>query len=41
MCSGTQKLELRNFRKRCLGYVSAAELVWDEWLRLGWTTVSG
>eukprot|EP00887_Chlorella_sp_A99_P001644 scaffold8.g1644.t1 len=38
--NGAQKLELRNFRKRSLGYVSATELVWDEWLRAGWAAAT-
>jgi hypothetical protein len=34
--SSTEKLELRNFRKRALGYSSAADLIHDEWVSKLW-----
>lgn len=29
-CSSAEKLELRGFRKRALGYTCCADLLWDE-----------
>ena len=38
--SSTEKLELRNFRKRALGYSSAADLIHDEWVSKLWLAKS-